>query len=170
MSLSGIHIKCRIVLVALFMSVSMVHLFLNVIGPLNSAMLGLFGLSLVIVGHMIVEVNMYRVEGAKAKLLSIPPLIQEYREKLRVLATSKTEESKQHIKDQVTKFKMAIPPSLTVFVSDWSLFDILCLFYIIKDWAINFLAIGAAILMSHDPQEAHLRLMRMRATNKRLRT
>lgn len=64
---------------------------------------------------------------------------------------------------------MAIPPSLSVFVSDWSLFDILCLFYIIKDWALNALAIGGAILMSHDPQEAYARLMQMKASGKRHR-
>lgn len=76
MGLSYKPIKCRLVLVALFMTGAMAHLFLNVIGPVNSAMLGWIGISLAIMGHMVVEENWYRVEGAKAKILSIPPIIQ----------------------------------------------------------------------------------------------
>lgn len=66
--------------------------------------------------------------------------------------------------------KPNLPPSVASMISDWSLFDILCLHFIIKDYMINGAAVMSAFILAKDPQEAQQRLMHMRANSRRNRS
>ena len=53
-------------------------------------------------------------------------------------------------------------------VIEWSLFDYLCLIYIVKTWAIDFTAVISAFIYSSDPEEAQLLLLQMNRDYKHL--
>jgi hypothetical protein len=62
-----------------------------------------------------------------------------------------------------------MPDKIKGVVEEWSLFDIMCLIYVLKNWVINAFAVLSAFMYSSDSHEAQVILMNMRSDYKRNR-
>lgn len=64
--------------------------------------------------------------------------------------------------------KQYIPSSIITFASEWSMFDMLCLIFVVKNWfGGDILSVLSAFIYSSDPHEAQVMLHHMRADHKK---
>lgn len=65
MNLGDIPIIWKKVIVAMSAASVALHIFLNVIGPLNCIMMGVFGFTLLLAGHIVLEINQERIQAVQ---------------------------------------------------------------------------------------------------------
>ena len=133
------------------LSVSALHLILNIVGLLNSFVLCLFLSSLALLAFVsVTESKPFVTRQYKAH----KPMLDS----IQKVFTSKEKTSRRASFDKACSY---LPLSVRSFMEEWSVFDMLCMTYVIRQYVINCIAVMSAFLYTSDPIEAQIMLRQM---------
>ena len=132
--------RAKVGLVAVMAAFCFGHIVLNIIGMLNCVFVGCFVCAVVLSAQIGTDMYQDEINEAKGALKEVRKTIQNVKKKIPFI---KQEDPKASGKLE-NRMLQYMPGQVKVLITEWSLFDMLCMTYVIRDYIINAVAVFSA--------------------------
>lgn len=172
-------LKYRLVTIGACLSIVGTHFILNILGLLNFVVICIFMLSVLLMFQIAIEINRPRIERVNKAIEVSVPIALSMKERVSSFIHRKLEQfglkrydqngnqlAIKPVSSHLGLIAHYIPESVAQFASEWSIFDMLCMIFVIKGWVMDMVSVISTFMYSSDPREAQIMLLHMRADYK----